>query len=209
MPPACTACRPHADRMHSGSATAQAPHLRCVHTLRLRLHCTYTAPTLRLQVAELLDSRIGHATSLLLVRLLCLVGESAATPCDTVALKQAAVTAGIAGALVRAWCAWKRDAQGAPTLFPHERPSAGCRFFGWLCKGDDAGAPARIRHVLDAGALGVLTAALETAEKTSAIEPLKLIARTREAWLVREALPAWIWDEPHEATAGTRDPPPV
>ena len=179
--------------------------------VRVPAHCIYTAPTrpLHPQVAELLDSRIGHATSLLLVRLLCLVGESAATPCDTVALKQAAVTAGIAGALVRAWCAWKRDAQGAPTLFPHERPSAGCRFFGWLCKGDDAGAPARIRHVLDAGALGVLTAALETAEKTSAIEPLKLIARTREAWLVREALPAWIWDEPHEATAGTRDPPPV
>ena len=157
-------------------------------------------------MAELLDSRIGHATSLLLVRLLCLVGESA---CDTVALKQAAVTAGIAGALVRAWRAWVQDVQGAPTPYPRERPSAGCRFFGWLCKGDDAGAPARIRHVLDAGALGVLTAALETAEKTSAIEPLKLIARTREAWLVREALPAWIWDEPHEAMAGTRDPPPV
>ena len=193
--------------------------MRCVRTAStLPLHCLYTAPTLRLhctslppQVAELLDSRIGHATSLLLVRLLCLVGESAATPCDTVALKQAAVAAGIAGALVRAWRAWKRDAQGAPTLFPHERPSAGCRFFGWLCKGNDAGAPARIRHVLDAGALGVLTAALETAEKTSAIESLKLIARhiarTREAWLVREALPAWIWDEPHEATVETCDPP--
>jgi hypothetical protein len=55
--------------------------------------------------------------------------------------------------------------------------------------------------------LGVLTAALETAEKTSAIEPLKLIARTREAWLVREALPAWIWDEPHEAAVETRGPP--
>ena len=55
-------------------------------------------------------------------------------------------------------------------------------------------------------ALGVLTAALETAEKTSAIEPLKLIARTREAWLVREALPAWIWDEPHEAAVETQDP---
>ena len=52
-----------------------------------------------------------------------------------------------------------------------------------------------------------LKAALETAEKTSAIEPLKLIARTREAWLVREALPAWIWDEPHEAAVETRGPP--
>jgi hypothetical protein len=52
---------------------------------------------------------------------------------------------------VRAWRAWKRDAQGAPALAPHERPSAGCRFFGWLCKGDDADAPARIRHVLDSG----------------------------------------------------------
>ena len=44
-------------------------------------------------MAQLLDSRVGHATSLLLVRLLCLVGESAATPCDAIALKQAALTA--------------------------------------------------------------------------------------------------------------------
>ena len=141
-----------------------------------RVHCMHTAPTLPLQVAELLDSRTGHATSLLLVRLLCLVGESAIA-CDTVALKQAAVTAGISGALVRAWRAWKRDLHGAPTPFPPG--PAGCRFFGWLCKGDDAGAPARIRHVLDAGALALLTAALETAEKVSALEPLKIILASR------------------------------
>jgi hypothetical protein len=52
-------------------------------------------------VAQLLDSRVGHATSLLLVRLLCLVGESAATPCDAVALKQVALTATLPLALPR------------------------------------------------------------------------------------------------------------
>ena len=58
------------------------------------------------------------------------------------------------------------------------------------------GAPARIAHVVDAGALAVLAATLETEERPHALEPLRLLARTHGAAArVREALPPRVWAE--------------